>query len=161
MRSALVRTIVRDSYCYRHREFVRSSQCREPASLEWCLRELGTSNGERMGVVQVRNALSWSLCPYPTVYPQLKEPAAMTLLDAPKYDEARARRRQIVLWACVGTVVVLFIGFWIVAGRPVDFPWNWMTHLRGRSTINTFLKDVEKDDLADAYGIWIHDPEWQ
>jgi len=82
----------------------------------------------------------------------------MTLLDAPKYDEARARRRQIVLWACVGTVVVLFIGFWIVAGRPVDFPWNWMTHLRGRSTINTFLKDVEKDDLADAYGIWIHDP---
>ena len=85
----------------------------------------------------------------------------MTLLDAPKYDEARARRRQIVLWACVGTVVVLFIGFWIVAGRPVDFPWNWMTHLRGRSTINTFLTDVEKDDLADAYGIWIHDPEWQ
>ncbi len=85
----------------------------------------------------------------------------MTLLDAPKYDEARARRRQIGLWACVGTVVVLFIGFWIVAGRPVDFPWNWMTHLRGRSTINTFLKDVEKDDLADAYGIWIHDPEWQ
>jgi hypothetical protein len=85
----------------------------------------------------------------------------MTLLDAPKYDEARARRRQIALWTGVGTLVVLVLGFWVVAGRPVDFPWNWWTHLRGRSTINTFLQDVEKNDLSDAYGLWIHDPGWQ
>jgi len=85
----------------------------------------------------------------------------MTLLDAPKFDAARARRNQIVLWGVVGLLVVLFIGFWLMAGRPVDFPWNWFTHLRGRSTINTFLKDVEKNDLGDAYGVWIHDPEWQ
>jgi len=85
----------------------------------------------------------------------------MTLLDAPKYDEARARRQQIVLWAIVGTVIVLVIGFWIVAGRPVDFPWNWWTHLRGRSTIDTFLADVEKNDLRDAYALWIHDRDWQ
>ena len=85
----------------------------------------------------------------------------MTLLDAPRYDAARARRNQIVLWVVVGLLVVLVIGFWLMAGRPVDWPWNWPTHLRGRSTINTFLKDVEKNDLSDAYGTWVHDPEWQ
>ena len=85
----------------------------------------------------------------------------MTLLDAPRYDAARARRNQIVLWGVVGLVVVLIVGFWLVAGRPVDWPWNWLTHLRGRSTINAFLRDVEKNDLADAYGAWVHDPEWQ
>ena len=85
----------------------------------------------------------------------------MTLLDAPKYDAAGARRRQQALWVALGTVVVLFVGFWLVAGRPVDWPWNWYTHLRGRTTINTFLKDVEKNDLAAAYGVWLHDPDWQ
>ena len=85
----------------------------------------------------------------------------MTLLDAPKFDEVGDRRRREVLWISVGTFIVLVIGFWIVAGRPVDWPWNWYTHMRGRSTINTFLKDVEHNDLAAAYGIWNHDSDWQ
>lgn len=85
----------------------------------------------------------------------------MTLLDAPKFDAAGARRRQLALWVTVGTLVALFIAFWLVAGRPVDWPWNWWMHLRGRSTINTFLHDVEKNDLASAYGVWTHDPDWQ
>lgn len=85
----------------------------------------------------------------------------MTLLDAPKYDSAGAHRRQQILWVVVGLVVVLFVGFWLISGRPVDFPWNWMTHLRGRSTINTFLSDVEKNDLSAAYGVWLHDRDWQ
>lgn len=85
----------------------------------------------------------------------------MTLLDAPKYDAASERRRQRILWFAVGSVVVLIVGFWLVSGRPVDWPWNWMAHLRGRSAINTFLTDVEKNDLAAAYGVWLHDPDWQ
>jgi hypothetical protein len=85
----------------------------------------------------------------------------MTLLDAPKYDSAGARRKQMVIWVTFGVLAVLFIGFWLVAGRPVDWPWNWMTHLRGRSSMNTFLSDVEKNDLSAAYGLWVHDPEWQ
>lgn len=85
----------------------------------------------------------------------------MTLLDAPKYDAAGARRRQMALWVSLGTLLVLFIGFWLFSGRPVDWPWNWYTHLRGRATINAFLTDVEKNDLPTAYGIWFHDPEWQ
>jgi hypothetical protein len=85
----------------------------------------------------------------------------MTLLDAPRYDAARARRRQQILWGVVGALVVAVIAFWLIAGRPVDWPWNWLTHLRGRSAINTFLQDVEKNDLSAAYGVWLHDPDWQ
>ena len=85
----------------------------------------------------------------------------MTLLDAPKYDAARARRRRELLWISVGVVFVLVIGFWFLAGRPVDWPWNWMTHLRGRSTINHFLQDVEHNDLVGAYALWNNDPNWQ
>jgi hypothetical protein len=85
----------------------------------------------------------------------------MTLLDAPKFDAVRDRRQREVLWICVGTLVVLFVASWFVAGRPVDWPWNWYTHFRGQSTINTFLKDVERNDLTAAYAVWNHDPDWQ
>ncbi len=31
----------------------------------------------------------------------------------------------------------------------------------GRATVNDFLTKVEKNDLPAAYGIWIHDKDWQ
>jgi hypothetical protein len=85
----------------------------------------------------------------------------MTLLDAPVYDEARDRRRRVVLLSTVGVLFVLFVGWWFASGRPVDWPWNWNNHLRGRMTLNHFLTAVEKNDLPTAYGIWIHDKNWQ
>ena len=85
----------------------------------------------------------------------------MTLLDAPKFDPAREKRRQVFLFSTAGFLLVLFIAWWLVAGRPVDWPWNWNNYLIGRSMVNNFLTDVEKNDLATAYGIWIHDKNWQ
>jgi hypothetical protein len=85
----------------------------------------------------------------------------MTLLDAPVFDEARSRRRHVILYSAAGLLLVLFVAWWLVAGRPVDFPWNWNNHLFGRSAINQFLTAVEKNDLPKAYGIWIHDKDWQ
>jgi len=85
----------------------------------------------------------------------------MTLLDAPKFDEARARRNLIVLWSSVAGVVVLFIVWWLLAGRPIDWPWNWNNHLFGRAAVRHFMNDLEKNDLQAAYGVWIHDPNWQ
>ena len=76
----------------------------------------------------------------------------MTLLDAPVFDEARYRRNRSILYSGVGLFVVLFIGGWLVSGMPVDWPWNWWTHFRGRMTINHFLKAVEQNDLHKAYG---------
>jgi hypothetical protein len=48
-----------------------------------------------------------------------------------------------------------------VAGRPVDWPWNWNNYSVRPSTVNKFLTDVEKNDLQAAYGIWLHDKNWQ
>jgi hypothetical protein len=85
----------------------------------------------------------------------------MTLLDAPAFDEARERRRRAILFGAAGLLFMLFVGWWLAAGRPVDWPWNWNHHLRGRMAVNEFLTAVEKNDLSTAYGIWIHDGKWQ
>ena len=85
----------------------------------------------------------------------------MTLLDAPKFDAVREQRRQVFLYSTGGFLVVLLIAWWLVAGRPVDWPWNWNNYMLGRMTVNHFLTDVEKNNLAEAYGIWLHDKNWQ
>jgi hypothetical protein len=85
----------------------------------------------------------------------------MTLLDAPVYNEARERRRLVMIYSAMGLLLVLFVGWWLVAGRPVAWPWNWNSHLRGRMTANRFLTAVEKNDLTAAYSIWMNDNLWQ
>jgi hypothetical protein len=85
----------------------------------------------------------------------------MTLLDAPPYDEVGARRRRVILYYAAGLLFVLFVSWWLAAGRPVDWPWHWNNHLLGRMTVNAFYKDLEKNDLPAAYGVWIHDKNWQ
>ena len=85
----------------------------------------------------------------------------MTLLDAPQYDPARAQRNLLIVQCSVGAIVLLFVSWWLVAGRPVDWPWNWNRYLFGRATVNKFLTAVEANDLPGAYGIWINDKNWQ
>lgn len=85
----------------------------------------------------------------------------MTLLDAPRFDEAKDRRKRIIAWSSVATFTALVIVLWIVSGFPIDWPWNWYAHMRGRAVVNHFLTDVEKNDMAAAYGVWIHNPHWQ
>ena len=85
----------------------------------------------------------------------------MTLLDAPKYDEARERHHRMIVFGSGGLLLVQFVSWWLMAGRPVDYPWNWNNHLLGRSAVNRFLTAVEKNDLPKAYGIWTHDKNWQ
>ena len=85
----------------------------------------------------------------------------MTLLDAPQFDAARARRRTLIWQGAAGAIVLLFVAWWLAAGRPVDWPWNWGRYLFGRATVNRFLGAVEANDLPRAYGIWFHDKNWQ
>lgn len=85
----------------------------------------------------------------------------MTLLDAPRFDEAADRRKRVIILSSAGAFAAIVILIWIFAGFPIDWPWNWMTHMRGRATINAFLKDVERNDLNAAYILWIHDKDWQ
>lgn len=88
-------------------------------------------------------------------------PETMTLLDAPAFDEARARRNRLIAWICAATIIVLFILWWLLAGRPIDWPWNWNNHLFGRAAVNRFMNDLERNDLKSAYGVWIHDKNWE
>jgi hypothetical protein len=85
----------------------------------------------------------------------------MTLLDAPKFDEVRDRRRRSVFILSVCLLGLLIITWWLMANHPVDWPWNWDAYLFGRRDVNHFLAAVEKNDLAAAYGIWMHDKNWQ
>lgn len=85
----------------------------------------------------------------------------MTLLDAPKFDEVRERRRRSILTLSACLVCALIIAWWLAASHPVDWPWNWDAHLFGRHAVNRFLDAVEKNDLPAAYGIWMHDKNWQ
>jgi hypothetical protein len=85
----------------------------------------------------------------------------MTLLDAPKFDTERDRRRRIIIYVSV-SAFGLFTGvFWIMSGMPLDWPWTWNNHRLGTIAIDRFLKDVEKNDLSAAYGVWNHDKDWQ
>ena len=85
----------------------------------------------------------------------------MTLLDAPTFDSARDRRIRTTIISGISLFFVLFISSWLIAGMPVDWPWNWWTHFRARSTANHFLKAIEQNDMQKAYSIWTHDPDWQ
>jgi hypothetical protein len=85
----------------------------------------------------------------------------MTLLDAPKFDAVRDRRRTLILQCTVGIILLLFVGWWLMASRPVDWPWYWNRYLFGRSAVNHFLSAIEADDLPRAYGIWVNDKNWQ
>ncbi len=85
----------------------------------------------------------------------------MTLLDAPTFDEARYRRNRLIVQCIAGLLLLLFIAWWLAADRPVDWPWNWNAYLFGRRTVNHFLTAVEQDNLQKAYGIWMHDSDWQ
>ena len=85
----------------------------------------------------------------------------MTLLDAPQFDAARARRNQRILWSAVAAFFVLVIASWLVAGMPVDWPWNWPNHFFGRTAATHFLQAVERNDLETAFGIWTNDKDWK
>jgi hypothetical protein len=85
----------------------------------------------------------------------------MTLLDAPAFDTVRDRRHRRIIFISLGALGLLIIAWWLAAGTPIDWPWTWDNHWRGTVAIDRFLKDVEKNDLAGAYGIWIKDKDWQ
>jgi hypothetical protein len=85
----------------------------------------------------------------------------MTLLDAPQFDAKRSRRNLLIVQCSAGALLLLFVSWWLVANRPVDWPWFWNRYLFGRADVNKFLRAVEADDLTRAYGIWINDKNWQ
>ena len=85
----------------------------------------------------------------------------MTLLDAPEFDAARSKRKKLMIQLSAAGLFLLLVAYWLVASRPVDWPWNWSRYLFGRAEVNKFLGALESNDLNKAYGIWLNDKNWQ
>jgi hypothetical protein len=73
----------------------------------------------------------------------------MTLLDAPSFNAARARKRRNMIILSIVALIVIGIFVWI--------SWNWPAEHR----VNRFFTTLEQQQFEKAYGIWNNDPEWQ
>lgn len=73
----------------------------------------------------------------------------MTLLDAQRYDEARARRRRNLI---IITIIAALVLAW-VAYHMRNYP--------ERHAVAQFLSDLQNKNYEAAYGVWFHDPDWK
>lgn len=82
----------------------------------------------------------------------------MSLMDAPVFDERRARRNQTLLIstaALFGLLVVLTL-FGYILGH------GWLfTNLGAEHRVNTFFAAIERKDFSKAYAIYNNDEHWQ
>jgi hypothetical protein len=73
---------------------------------------------------------------------------AMTLLNAPEFDERKENRRRNI-WVGSGTFVALLGHGWLFTNLPAEH------------RVNVFLTAVEGGDYPKAFGIWNNDAQWQ
>ncbi len=79
-------------------------------------------------------------------------------MDAPVYDERRARRTKtlgIAAASIVGLLVVLFL-----MGRILGHGWMF-SDLPAEHRVNKFYAALQDKDYAKAYGVYNNDPHWQ
>jgi hypothetical protein len=73
----------------------------------------------------------------------------MNLLDALPYDPARERRRKLRIAALILFVFVIALFLYMNRYWPEQ------------RAVDHFFTALEKQDYKAAYGIWVHDPNWQ
>lgn len=73
----------------------------------------------------------------------------MTLLDAPSFNAARARKRRNVIIGILIALVIVAIFVW--------YFWNWPAEHR----VSRFFHALEQQQFEKAYGIWNNDADWQ
>ena len=72
-----------------------------------------------------------------------------TIFTAPEYNPARERKRTI-------TVIVLISALIIVAGLV----W-WFRYWPEEHVASKFFAALQAKDYKAAYGVWLHDPQWE
>jgi hypothetical protein len=73
----------------------------------------------------------------------------MTLLDAPAFDPALARRRKIKITATLVVVILLATLAWVYRNWPEEH------------TVDRFFTALQHQDYETAYGVYFHDPGWR
>ena len=82
----------------------------------------------------------------------------MTLLDAQEIDPEKTRKRKVrIIFATVLVVIVLVIG---LVGFMLGHGW-WFRYWPEEHIVGKFFDSLQKQDFKSAYGIWMHDPQWQ
>jgi hypothetical protein len=81
----------------------------------------------------------------------------MTLLDAPAFNERKARRNHVVSVTALVVVIVAGIGTWLWF---LQIPWQFW-HFPSDRKVNQFMATIEGGNLSRAFGMWNADPNWQ
>jgi hypothetical protein len=73
----------------------------------------------------------------------------MTLLDAQEYDPEKARKRRTrIIFAVASLLMVAGLGW-------------WFRYWPQQRIACHFFEALQRQDYNTAYGIWMHDPQWQ
>ncbi|SRR6266496_5554581 len=73
----------------------------------------------------------------------------MTLLDAKEFNPEKESKRKQRLILGLGVLIILLVLGW------------WFRYLREELIVGHFFDAVQKQDYKTAYGIWMHDPDWE
>ena len=82
----------------------------------------------------------------------------MTLIDAPAFDERRARRNRAIA-ITISSLVVLLVLLTLL-GYLLGHGWLF-SNLPTEHRVSEFYSALEHTDFAKAYGIYENDPTWQ
>jgi hypothetical protein len=82
----------------------------------------------------------------------------MSLMQAEPYDEKKeARKKHLLISALAAVVLLIAIA---LSGFFMGHGW-FFSNVPAEYRVNTFLKTVEAQNFPKAYGIWMHDDDWQ
>jgi hypothetical protein len=73
----------------------------------------------------------------------------MTLLDAQEYDAEKARKRTKKIVLSIAIVLIVAGLLW------------WNRYWPEEHVAKQFFAALQKQDYKAAYGIWMHDPQWE
>ncbi|HEV2469367.1 MAG TPA: hypothetical protein VGS78_09240 [Candidatus Sulfotelmatobacter sp.] len=73
----------------------------------------------------------------------------MTLLDAKEYDAEKGRKRIRTIVSIVAIALIVALLFW------------WFRYWPEEHVVGNFFSDLQTQNYKAAYGVWMHDPNWQ
>jgi len=73
----------------------------------------------------------------------------MTLFEAQPYDAASARKKRNLIIALVFVLIVIALVWWQLRYWPEE------------RIVDHFFDALQQQNYAQAYGIWMHDPDWK